>query len=48
MVKIELATHEAVEIISAISDRDVKRAEHLVARNAERLKREWMKIHGND
>ena len=48
VVKIDLATHEAIEIVGDISDRDVKRAERLVARNAARLKREWMKIHGND
>ena len=48
VVKVDLTTHEAVEIVGAISDRDVKRAERLVARNAARLKREWMNIHGND
>jgi DNA-binding FadR family transcriptional regulator len=47
-VKIDLTTHEAIEIVGAISDRDVKRAERLVARHAARLKREWAKIHGND
>jgi hypothetical protein len=31
-----------------ISDRDVKRAERLVARHAKQLKEEWAKIHGND
>jgi hypothetical protein len=48
VVKIDLITHEAIEIVGTISDRDVKRAERLVARNAARLGREWMKIHGND
>jgi hypothetical protein len=48
VVKIDLATHEAIEIVGAISDRDIKRAERLVAGNAARLKREWTKIHGND
>jgi hypothetical protein len=48
VVKIDLATLEAIEIVGAISDREVKRAEGLVARNAASLKREWTKIHGND
>lgn len=48
VVKIDLATQEAVEIVGAITDREVKRAERLVARHAARLKREWTKIHGND
>jgi hypothetical protein len=48
VVKIDLATHETIEVVGAISDREVKRAERLVARNAASLKREWTKIHGND
>jgi hypothetical protein len=48
VVKIDLTTHEAIEIVGAISDRGVKRAERLVARNAARLKGEWTRIHGND
>ena len=48
VVKIDLATHEATEIAGAISDKEVKRAERLVGRHAQRLKREWTKIHGND
>lgn len=32
VVKIELISHEAIEIVGAISDRDVKRAERLVAK----------------
>lgn len=48
MLKIDLKTHEAIEIVGAISDRDVKRAERLVARRAARLQGEWTKIHGND
>jgi hypothetical protein len=48
VVKIDLSTHEAVEIIGAISDKEVKRAERLVAKHAIQLKREWTKIHGND
>lgn len=46
VLKIDLRTHEAVEIVGTISDRDIKRAEHLVARHAVRLRREWIKIHG--
>jgi len=48
VVRIDLLTHVVTEIVGAISDRDVKRAERLVARHAGRLKREWTKIHGND
>jgi DNA-binding GntR family transcriptional regulator len=48
VLKIDLATHEALEIIGAISDRDVKRAERLVARHAARLRRAWTRIHGNE
>jgi hypothetical protein len=46
VVKIDLSTHHAVEIVGSISDRDVKRAEQLVARNAQFLKQEWERIHG--
>jgi Domain of unknown function (DUF4160) len=48
IVRIDLATHEVMEIVGDISDRDVKRAERLVARHAKQLKEEWAKIHGND
>jgi DNA-binding FadR family transcriptional regulator len=48
IVRIDLATHYVTEIVGAISDRDVKRAERLVARHAKQLKQEWSKIHGND
>jgi hypothetical protein len=47
IVKIEPSTQHAVEIVGAISDRDVKRAEQLVARNAQFLKSEWEKIHAS-
>jgi hypothetical protein len=47
-VRIDLATHTVTEIVGTISDRDVKRAERLVAKHANRLKEEWTKIHGND
>ena len=46
IVRIDLATHMVTEIVGAISDRDVKRAEQLVARHPKHLKEEWTKIHG--
>ena len=46
IVKINLSTHHAVEIVGSISDRDVKRAERLVARHAHVLRLEWEKVHG--
>ena len=48
IVRIDLATLTVTEIVGTISDRDVKRAERLVARHATRLKAEWTKIHGRD
>ena len=48
IVRITLSTRRAVEIVGTISDRDVKRAEHLVARNAQALKQAWEKLHGQD
>ena len=45
LVKIDLSTHHAIEIVGAMSDRDVKRAERLVARNTQFLKLEWEKLH---
>jgi hypothetical protein len=46
VVKIDLATAEVVEVAGAISDRDIRRAEGIVARNAVQLKREWARLHG--
>ena len=48
IVRIDLATHAATEIVGAISDRDVKRAEQLIARHTKHLKQEWTNIHGRD
>ncbi len=48
IVRIDLTTRTVTEIVGTISDRDVKRAERLVARHATRLKAEWTKIHGTD
>ncbi len=45
IVKIDLSTHQAIEIVGTISDRDVRRAERLVAQNAQFLKLEWEKLH---
>ena len=48
VVKIDLATHKAVAIVGDISDREIDRAERLVAKNSERLRREWARLHGNN
>jgi uncharacterized protein DUF4160 len=48
IVRIDLATRRVTEIVGTISDRDVKRAERLVARHPNRLKAEWTNIHGRD
>lgn len=48
MIRIDLAKHAVTEIVGDISDRDIKRAERIVARHAKRLTKEWVKIHGND
>jgi Domain of unknown function (DUF4160) len=45
VVKIDLATHQAVEAVGEISDRDISRAERLVATNSARLRREWARLH---
>ncbi len=41
----DLLTYLAIEIVGAISDRDVKRAEQFVARNVQLLKSKWEKLH---
>ena len=48
VVKIDLARHETVEVVGEISDRDIGRAERLVAKNSARLRREWANLHGKD
>lgn len=45
IVKIRLATCQVQEIVGRISDREVRRAERLVARHAEFLTTEWERIH---
>jgi hypothetical protein len=47
IVRIDLATRTVTEIVGTIYDRDVTRAERLVA-TRKRLKAEWTKIHGRD
>ena len=47
IVRIDLVSQRATEIVGAISDRDVKKAEELVARNARRLVEACGKIHGD-
>lgn len=46
IVRIDLTTHQATDIVGSISDREVKRAERLVAQNAKLLKEHWERIHG--
>ena len=46
IVKIDLTTHQATEIVGSISDHGVKVAERLVAQNATLLREHWEKIHG--
>lgn len=46
IVRVDLVSRRAVEIVGPISDRDVKRAEQLVARHALLLSQQWEKFHG--
>ena len=46
IVRIDLAAQMVTEIVGAISDRDVKRVEHLVARHAKHLKQQWTNTYG--
>jgi hypothetical protein len=46
IAKIDLATSEIVEIVGAISDRDARRAERLIAKHSQQLKEAWRKLHG--
>lgn len=46
VLKINLATAEVVRIVGAISDRDIKRAERLVAKHSQVLKEAWRRLHG--
>lgn len=46
VVKIGIATGLVMRIVGAISDRDVKRAEQIVAKHAVRLMKTWEELHG--
>lgn len=47
IVKVDLTTFEVARVVGAISDRDVKRAERIVAKYSRRLKEAWRQLHGN-
>jgi hypothetical protein len=46
VLKVDLATCDVIEIVGRISDREIRRAESLVGKHAELLKKEWTNIHG--
>jgi hypothetical protein len=46
IVKIDLATAMVVRINGSISDRDVKRAEGIVAKHRQMLWNAWRELHG--
>lgn len=46
VLKIDLATAMVLRIVGDISDRDVKRAERLVAKHAVALREAWRSLHG--
>jgi hypothetical protein len=48
VVKISLATAKVVRIVGRISDRDIKRAERLVAKHSQLLKEAWRTLHGGN
>lgn len=48
IVRIDLSTQAATEIVGTMSDRDVKRAEQFVARHAKHLNEQWANIHDGD
>ena len=48
IVRIDLSTQAATEIVGTMSDRDVKRAEQLVAQHAKHLNEQWANIHDGD
>ena len=47
VVKVDLATAEALRIVGNISDRDVRRAERIVAKHAATLVLAWKELHGS-
>lgn len=48
VLKIDLTTCMVTEIVGDISDRDVRRAERLVAERAEGLRQGWERLHGQE
>jgi Domain of unknown function (DUF4160) len=46
VVKIDLRTCRVISIVGRISDREVARAEALVARHVSMLREAWARIHG--
>ena len=48
VLKIEPVTCMVTEIVGDVSDRDVRRAEQLVAEHAEGLRQEWGRLHGQE
>jgi len=48
VLKVNLATAKVVRIVGRISDRDIKRAERLVAKHSQLLKEAWRKLHGGN
>jgi len=46
VAKIDLKTAMVVEVVGAISDREIKRAEALVAKHAQFPNEEWRQVHG--
>jgi Domain of unknown function (DUF4160) len=46
VVKIDLRTCQVISIVGRISDREVARAEALVARHVSTLREAWARIHG--
>lgn len=48
VMKIDLSTCMVTEVVGEISDRDVRRAERLVADNIEALQQAWERLHGQE
>jgi Domain of unknown function (DUF4160) len=46
VLKIDLATAKVVRIVGAVSDRDVRRAEQIVAARTAVLRDAWRTLHG--
>jgi hypothetical protein len=46
VLKIDLATAQVVRIVGAISDRDIGRAEQIVAKHTAVLREAWRALHG--